>query len=112
MRILGFLFKIPLVIAAALVGNQIGYYVREEYLGKPGHHLRLYERGENDEITVAVNPIMTNFLPAALFGLLGKPGWLTALVAGAVIAALVADDYESQFWAILGMADEEEVSAG
>ena len=73
MRILGILFKIPLVIAVALVGNQVGYIVREEYLGKPGHHLRLYDKGENDEITVAVNPILTNFLPAALFGLLSKP---------------------------------------
>lgn len=110
MNLIKLLLKIPLVIAAALAGNQVGYLVRELYLGLDSHQLRLYQKGEGDEITIALNPIMTNFLPAVAMGLISKPGWLTAFLSGTVIAATIADDYETQFWQLIGIEstiDEE-----
>lgn len=109
MKVIGFLLKIPFVIAGALAGNQVGYIIREEVLGKPGHNLRFIQKGEEDEITIALNPVMTNFLPAVFTGLLKKPA--SAFVFGLLIAALIGDDYEAQFWAMLGLDGNDKGAA-
>ena len=103
MNLIRLLFKIPLVIAAALAGNQVGYLVREQYLGQDSHQLRFYQKGADDEVTIAINPIMTNFLPAVALGLLSKPGWLISFLSGVAIAAALGDEYESQFWEMIGI---------
>ena len=96
-------FKLILVSVAALAGNMVGYEMREQMLEKPGHDLRFYHKGEEGEITIAVNPLLTNFLPALLVGMLTRPGCIRAFVLGAALAVLLGDEYEDRLYALFGV---------
>lgn len=96
-------FKLVFVALAALAGNVVGYQMRERMLGEAGHDLRLYQRSEEGEITIAINPILTNFLPALLLGMLARSGVLMGFFAGVIIGAVIGDEYEERFFAMLGI---------
>ena len=98
MKILRVIFNIIAVFAAALIGNLVGERWRARDLGAAEHELTVVQAGEDGEITVAVNPLMTNFLPAVLLGLLVWPaGWILSFVSGVLTARFMGDQYEQQF---------------
>ena len=98
MKILRFLLNIIGVFFAALVGNWIGERWRSVDTGEAGHELALVHSGEDGDFTIAVNPVMTNFLPAVLVGLLSRPAsWVMAFVTGVLTARFMGDQYEEQF---------------
>jgi hypothetical protein len=41
--------------------------------------------------------VLTSLLPAVLFGLILRPGWHWAFVAGVIAGGLVGDRYEQRF---------------
>lgn len=96
-------FKLVFVSVAAMLGNFVGYQMREQMLGEAGPDLRFYQRNDEGEVTIAVNPILTNFLPTLLIGMVARPGILMAFIAGAAIGAVVGDKYEDRFYALLGV---------
>jgi hypothetical protein len=59
--------------------------------------LRLVHTNERGEIIIAANPVLTNLLPAVLFGLILRPGWLWAFIAGVIASGFVGDRYEQLF---------------
>ncbi len=95
--------KLIFVVPAALAGNLVGYRMREQMLGQTAPQLRLYQKSEEGEITIAVNPIFTNLIPALLIGMLSRSGVLAAFLVGAVVAALIGDEYEDKLFALLGI---------
>jgi len=98
MKILRFILNIIGVLFAALAGNWVGERWRSVDTGESGHEITLVHSGEEGDFTIAVNPVMTNFLPAVLFGLLSRPaGWVTAFVTGVLTARFMGDQYEGQF---------------
>lgn len=97
MRILKFILNTIAVLIAALVGNWVGERWRVLDTGEEGHELTVFHTGEEGQVTVAVNPVLTNFLPAILIGLVsGSAGWLSAFVAGVLTARFMGDQYEAQ----------------
>jgi hypothetical protein len=92
-----FLAGIVGTLVAAVAGNWLGDRWRARYLGEPGHQFKVDYASSNGETLVAVNPVLTNFIPATLLGLLLRPGWFWAFVSGALISALVGNRYEETF---------------
>jgi hypothetical protein len=97
------IFKLLFVAFAALAGNLVGYQMRERMLGEASHDLRFYQRSEDGEITIAINPILTNFLPALLVGMLARTGVPVGFFAGVIIGAVIGDQYEEKFFHMLGI---------
>lgn len=98
MVILRFILNVIGVFVAALVGNWVGERWRAVDTGEEGHELAIIHTGEEGEYTIAVNPLLTNFLPAVIVGLLGKQaGWALAFVIGVMTARFMGDQYEDQF---------------
>ncbi|HXG29552.1 MAG TPA: hypothetical protein VNJ47_11980 [Nevskiales bacterium] len=84
-----------LVAGAALAGNWVGDTLRAMTTGKPGHRLRLMHATSEGQTVIGLNIALTNFVPALLLALLaGRPRTLFAFVSGAIVSALVGDDYE------------------
>jgi hypothetical protein len=102
MKIFKFIFNLITVIVGALVGNWVGEKWRSLEVGDSEHELTFVEEDEQGEITVAVNPLMTNFLPAVILGLLTWPsGWGLSFVVGVLTARFLGDRYEDQFEELL-----------
>lgn len=97
-----FFFGSIVSIAAALLGNRVGEQLRAQYTGQAIHQLRLVHTNDQGETIIAANPLMTNLLPALLFGFMGRPRWLFTFVGGLLASALLGDRYEKQFLEYLG----------
>jgi hypothetical protein len=81
-------------LTAALLGNWLGDQLRCRITGEAGHQWRFAHTGSQGETQIAINPVLTNFIPALLLGLLLRPGWLWAFLGGAAISGLVGDRFE------------------
>lgn len=92
-----FIFGTLFSIAAALLGNRVGEQLRAQYTGQAVHQLRLVHTNEQGETIIAANPLMTNLLPALLFGFIGRPRWLFTFAGGILASALLGERYEKQF---------------
>jgi len=98
MKIFKFIFHLISVIVGALAGNWVGERWRALEVGDSEHELTFVQKDEQGEITIAVNPLMTNFLPAVLLGVLTWPsGWGLSFVVGVLAARFLGDKYEGQF---------------
>lgn len=98
MKILKFILHVISVLIAALLGNWIGERWRTLDSGEPGHELAVVHTNDEGEVYVAINPLLTNFIPAALLGLLTRPGgWILAFVTGVITSRFMGDKYEEQF---------------
>jgi hypothetical protein len=89
------------VLAAALLGNWVGSRWRAQATGGSVHELALIHKDANGGYPIPVNLLITNFLPALLASLLGRPAWLMAFVGGTLASRLLGDEYEDQFCAWL-----------
>lgn len=97
MFIFRFIFNTIFSIASALIGNRVGEQLRAQYTDRDVHQLRLIHTNEQGETIIAANPLMTNLLPALLFGFVGRPRWLYTFAGGILASALLGDRYEGQF---------------
>jgi len=103
MRLLAIPLRILLIAVSALAGNIAGDYLRQHYRGRPGHQWRLLHTNQDGQTVVALNPVVTNFLPALLLGLFMTPGSLLAFAAGALTSFLVGERYEISFWDLVDL---------
>ncbi len=85
------------VLVAALFGNWLGGRWRALATGGASHEISLVQTGPDGETILAVNPLITNFGPALLASLLGRPPWLMAFVGGTLASRLMGDEYEDRF---------------
>lgn len=75
--------------------------LRAQYTDQDIHQMRLVHTTEQGETIIAANPLVTNLLPALLFGFMGRPRWLYAFAGGVLASALLGDRFEGQFRAYL-----------
>lgn len=98
MKIFKFIFHMIMVVIGALAGNWVGEKWRAVEVGDSEHELAILQTDDQGEVTIAVNPLMTNFIPAVLLGLLTWPsGWGLSFVVGVLTARFLGDRYEGQF---------------
>jgi hypothetical protein len=98
MRTLSKIILTPLsVLVAALFGNWLGSRWRTMATGGSAAELSLVQTGPDGETIIAINPLITNFGPALLASLLGRPHWLMAFVGGTLASRLMGDEYEDRF---------------
>lgn len=101
------------VVAGALVGNWVGEQLRAVATGKEGHHLGVLHTHSDGSRVIAINPVITNLVPAVALSVLKKPHWLWALVAGAAASGLLGDQFEEPLIdAIAGMTGGNDLSIG
>jgi hypothetical protein len=98
MRILRFLISALLTIAAALAGNWVGDELRYRLTGERSRRFQFVRNSEPEgETVVAINPALSNLLPALLVGVVRQPHLPWAFLAGALISAVIGDQYEEEF---------------
>jgi hypothetical protein len=98
------------VFVAALVGNWVGERIRSMAMGEPSQELRPIHTNDQGEVIVAANPVWTNLVPALLVGLVSKPRWLGAFIAGVIVSGFVGDRYERRMFELFsGPCCDEEV---
>ncbi len=101
------------VVAGALVGNWVGEQLRSVVTGQEGHRLGVVHTDSAGGHVIALNPVITNLVPAVAVSVLGKPHWLWALVAGAAASSLLGDQFEEPLIdAIAGMTSTNDLSIG
>lgn len=87
---------------AALLGNWVGEQLRIILTDTvPDRRLSFVQQDEAGEITIAANPLLSNFVPAFLLGLLAKRHGFWAFVGGVAASGLLGDQYEEQLAALL-----------
>ena len=97
MFIFRFIFKTITTLLAALAGNWTGDRLRAQASGLNDHQLRLVHTNEQGESIVAINPLLSNLMPALIMGSVGRPRWLYTFVGGVLASVLLGDRYEEQF---------------
>jgi hypothetical protein len=97
MFIFSFIFRTITTLLAALAGNWTGDQLRDQVTGQMGHQLRLVHTNEKGEGIVALNPLLSNLMPALIMGSMGRPRWLYTFVGGVLASILLGDRYEKQF---------------
>lgn len=102
MAVLRFLRDLFGVLVAALLGNWVGDQLRAAAAGEAARELRFTHTTEEGETVLAVNVVMTNWLPAVLLGMVARPRWLGAFAAGVVSSAIMGEQYEEPFWELVG----------
>lgn len=107
MIILRYAVELLTIVLATLTGNWLGGRVYALLVGGPGYRLGLTHTGPDGELIVALNPLMSNFLPGLLLGLAGRPRILSAFVGGFAAAALLGDRYEDRLWSWIRGAGED-----
>ncbi|MEJ2262554.1 MAG: hypothetical protein P8X95_03870 [Anaerolineales bacterium] len=97
MFVFRFIFRTFTTLIAALAGNWAGDRLRDQVTGRNGHQLRLVHTNEQGESIVALNPLLSNVMPALIMGSAGRPRWLYTFVGGILASAFLGDRYEEQF---------------
>lgn len=97
MFIFRFIFITITTLLAALAGNWTGDRLRGQVSGQNGHQLRLVHTNEQGESIVAINPLLSNLMPALIMGSVGRPRWLYTFLGGVVASIFLGDRYEEQF---------------
>jgi hypothetical protein len=101
MKILSFYVRLFFIAVSILLGNRLGEELRFILTGRREHQLRFTQTTPEGETLVAVNPLMSNFLPGLVAAaLLGRPRWWNAFLGGLAASALMGDRYEKD---LLGM---------
>ena len=100
MAVLNMLFEVVSVMLAALAGNWVGGQIRSGLTGQPVQSI-CFQYTTADGRTVRNIPVVTKFYPALFIGLLGKPRWLCAFIAGCAMGGWVGDRYEHLLWQFL-----------
>jgi len=85
------------VIVAVLAGNWLGGAIRSNLMGQPVQSIR-FQHTTAEGKTISNMPVVTKFYPALLIGLLRKPHWLRAFIAGVATGALVDERWERWLW--------------
>jgi hypothetical protein len=101
MKLIRLLLGLACVTSAGLFGNWVGEQFREKVIGQKGHSLTVTRTGPEGETLVALNPLLTNLLPALLGAALGRPRWVNAFIYGAAASAFLGDQYEKRFFEFL-----------
>lgn len=97
MFIIRLILDLPLVVLGALAGNYAGdrlYYLLN---GRQAHQFQWAHTNQQGEIVLALNPLMSNFIPGLIMGILKRPRWFWAFVGGAVASGFLGDRYEKEF---------------
>ena len=97
MFIIRFILKAITTLLAALAGNWTGDRLRGQVRGRNRHQLRLVHTNEQGDSIVAINPLLSNLMPALLLGSVGRPRWLYTFVGGVLASIFLGDRYEEQF---------------
>lgn len=101
-KILRFLGVALAVFFAAILGNVIGDAFRA-LITKTAPRVSVSSyNAADDETTIAVQPLISNVLPAWVLGALIRPHALTALLTGALAGLLLSDRYEQRVRAWFG----------
>ena len=103
MFILRFIIKTIAVVAAALAGNWLGEQVHSWATGEPARDLRYIHTNEAGDVVIALKPRLSNFIPAVLAGVVAKPSWFWAFIAGVFASAILGDRYEQLITDLLTM---------
>jgi hypothetical protein len=95
MKIMSKLIKLFILAAAALLGNWAGEQLRFMVTGQREHELRFTQPGPGGEPVIAVNPLLSNFLPGLAAGILmGQGRTWNAFLVGLAASAFLGDQYE------------------
>jgi hypothetical protein len=94
MFLLRFITKLLFIPVAALVGNFLGDQARTVLTGEEPHAYSLVDMTDDGETVIAVNPVMSNFLPAVFLGLFSPNGVFWAFVGGFLTSAVIGNRYE------------------
>jgi hypothetical protein len=85
------------LVFAVLAGNWLGGKIRSRLTGQPVQSIR-FQYTTPEGRTVSNMPVVTKFYPALFIGLLRKPRWLRAFLAGVATGALLDDRLEHLLW--------------
>jgi hypothetical protein len=96
-----FLAQTISIIIAALLGNWTGEQIRENVTGERGHKLQFTRQNEQGETVIAVNPLLTNLLPAVYLGLTRRPNIVYAFLGGLAASAIFGNKHEDEFLKML-----------
>lgn len=95
MRFIGWIARILMVAAAALVGNYVGEFVREPQREPDEAKMGLVRTSWNGSSVVGIRLNITNFVPALVFAYFaGPPRTIAAFLAGVLVSALVGNRFE------------------
>lgn len=86
------------VALAALAGNWVGWQLQALRTGESARTLSFASKNEEGETVIAVNLAITQFVPAALFGFMGRPRWLFAFIGGILASGLEEDEDGKRVW--------------
>lgn len=92
-----FLFNIISVFITALAGNWFGEQVQSWVTGEPARKMSIMHTNQEGETVFAINPRLSNFIPALLASLFARPHWLWAFIAGVFASVILGDRYEEEF---------------
>ena len=92
-----FIGTVIAVFFAGILGNVIGDQIRAQVTQTSARVKVSSFDEETKETTYAIQPFITNILPAWLAGALLKPHWFWALLVGGLAGGLLSDRYEQQF---------------
>ena len=97
MFVFRFIFRTMTTLLAALAGNWAGDRLRDQVTGQNGHQLRSVHTTEQGDAIVALDPLLSNLMPALIMGSMGRPRWLYTFVGGVLASVFLGDRYEEQF---------------
>lgn len=97
MAFLGWIARMLMVAAAALVGNYVGEFVREPQRDPDDAKMGLVRASVNGSSIVGIRLNVTNFIPALVFAYFaGPPRTIAAFLCGAFVSALVGNRFEPE----------------
>ncbi len=97
MKLLRLIGNVIGIFFGAIIGNVIGDQIRAKMTQTaPKVQVSHYDE-ETKDTTIAVQPFISNVIPAILAGIILKPHWFWAMVGGGLAAGLMSDKYEPQF---------------
>lgn len=102
-RFIGTVFA---VFIGALIGNVIGDQIRSQVTQTPSKVKVSHYDEETKETTIAIQPLLTNVIPAWLAGALCKPHWLWALLVGGLAGGLLSDRFEQQLKEMMNQIEQ------
>ena len=95
MAFIGWVARMLMVAAAALVGNYVGEFVREPQRDSDDTKMGLVRTSFNGSSVVGVRLNITNFVPALIFAYFaGPPRTIAAFLGGALVSALLGNRFE------------------
>lgn len=94
------------VMAWRLVGNWVGEQPRRLYTGEPGHLIRFSQTGQDGELVITTNPLVTNLVPAVMVNLAVRSRWLWAFTSGVITGGLIGERYKSAFFELITRESE------